>query len=212
MSTETPEQIIATAEQETAEAEQLVTALEDRVMDGDDTVTPAQIEEARGLRRFAQLRREAAAKKAAKAKQDNIDAKVLDLAAQTADELESFPIEAIAAAALEAETALAKLLDLASGREVAIRAGYQRMGGWAHQSTIADRYRADRADQVMLDGIWYRADGSQAERVVGMLLYGLTHKRDGLERLSRMVAQYDYRGEPLVYDKALAELRTVEQG
>ncbi|MFE6742326.1 hypothetical protein [Streptomyces tubercidicus] len=52
------------AEQEAAEAEQLLAALEERIRDGDDQVTPPQLAEARELGRFATLRAEAARRKA----------------------------------------------------------------------------------------------------------------------------------------------------
>lgn len=63
------EQDVTRAEQEAAEAVALVDALEDRVRDGDDAVTPDQIEQARSLGRFARLRAEATARKAEKAKE-----------------------------------------------------------------------------------------------------------------------------------------------
>lgn len=57
------------AEQEAAEADQLAAALEARVLDGDDDVTPDEIASARELGRFAQLRAEAARRKAVRARQ-----------------------------------------------------------------------------------------------------------------------------------------------
>ncbi|MFD7968586.1 hypothetical protein [Streptomyces clavifer] len=59
---------VTTAEQEAREATGLVTALEERVRDGDDTVTPEQIAAARELGHFAQLRTDATARKAVDAK------------------------------------------------------------------------------------------------------------------------------------------------
>lgn len=64
---DTDEDQVAQAEREATEAAALVDALEDRVRDGDDTVTPEQIEQARGLGRFAQLRAEATRRKAERA-------------------------------------------------------------------------------------------------------------------------------------------------
>ncbi|WP_411146990.1 hypothetical protein [Streptomyces sp. x-80] len=52
------------AEQEATEAEQLLTALEERVRDGDEHVTAQQLANARELGRFAKLRAEAARRKA----------------------------------------------------------------------------------------------------------------------------------------------------
>jgi hypothetical protein len=59
---------VAAAEQEAAEAEQLAAALEERVREGDDSVTSEQIASARELGRFARLRTEATRRKAEKAK------------------------------------------------------------------------------------------------------------------------------------------------
>lgn len=60
---------VVTTEQEAAEAEAEIGRLEERVLAGDETVTPEQIEKQRGLSRFAKLRAEAAARKAARSKQ-----------------------------------------------------------------------------------------------------------------------------------------------
>jgi hypothetical protein len=76
MTTETLAQVHAeadttvhAAEQEAQEAAALVTALEERVRDGDDAVTPEEVASARELGRFARLRAEAAQRKADRAKQ-----------------------------------------------------------------------------------------------------------------------------------------------
>ncbi|MEU3277295.1 hypothetical protein [Streptomyces antibioticus] len=58
---------IEQAEQEAAEAEQLLAALEERVRDGDEHVTAQQLADARELGRFATLRAEAARRKAERA-------------------------------------------------------------------------------------------------------------------------------------------------
>lgn len=56
------------AAQEAREAEDLITALEHRVVQGDDTVTAEQIEGQRSLSRFAKLRAQAAKRKADRAR------------------------------------------------------------------------------------------------------------------------------------------------
>ncbi|WP_427130246.1 hypothetical protein [Pseudarthrobacter sp. S9] len=63
-----PGKIIADAQQEASEAEQLVSTLEEAVKSGDDTVTFEEVEKARGLLSFVKLRQEAATRKAAKAR------------------------------------------------------------------------------------------------------------------------------------------------
>lgn len=63
------ERIVATAEAEAREATALAQALEDSIKDGDETVTPQALEEARSLRGFAKLRTEAAQRKAERARE-----------------------------------------------------------------------------------------------------------------------------------------------
>lgn len=75
---------VTTAEQEATEAEALVGALEERVRDGDDSVTVEEIAGARELGRFARLRAEAARRKADKAR----TAARLDAAQQIHDEIQ----------------------------------------------------------------------------------------------------------------------------
>ncbi|MFF2296975.1 hypothetical protein [Arthrobacter sp. NPDC058127] len=62
-----PDRIIADAEQEAKEAENLVHTLEEKVRSGDDSVTFEEVEKARGLLSFVRLRKEAAKRKAAAA-------------------------------------------------------------------------------------------------------------------------------------------------
>lgn len=59
---------VTAAEQEAQEAQDLVAALEARVIDGDDTVTPEDISNQESLSRFARLRAQFTANKAAKSK------------------------------------------------------------------------------------------------------------------------------------------------
>lgn len=63
------EKDVQTAEQEAAEAEALIGALEQKVIDGDESVTVEQIEQQRGLSRFAKLRAAAAQRKAERHRQ-----------------------------------------------------------------------------------------------------------------------------------------------
>jgi len=64
-----PQAIIANAQQEEREAAALVTTLEEKVRDGDESVTFEEVEKARGLLSFVRLRQEAARRKAAKAQE-----------------------------------------------------------------------------------------------------------------------------------------------
>lgn len=78
----TPDTILADADKEIADADTLVASLEQAVQDGDESVDADQIEKARGLAKFARLRRAAAEKKAAE-----LHAKTL------ADEFDAFMTE-----------------------------------------------------------------------------------------------------------------------
>jgi hypothetical protein len=59
-----PAEAVAAATQEAEQAEQQLASLEERVRDGDDTITPAQLAEQRELGRFARLRVDAARRQA----------------------------------------------------------------------------------------------------------------------------------------------------
>lgn len=65
-----PAEAVAAAEQEAAAAEQQLATLEERVRDGDPTVTPAQLTEQREAGMFARLRVEAAHRKAVRRQQE----------------------------------------------------------------------------------------------------------------------------------------------
>lgn len=73
---------VAAADQEALEAAQLLEALEERVRDGDDTVTPSEIASARELGNFARLRADATARKAAAAQETARTAAVHELRAE----------------------------------------------------------------------------------------------------------------------------------
>ncbi|QRX90852.1 hypothetical protein [Streptomyces noursei] len=65
--TPTEAAVVEQAEQEAAEAEQLLAALEERDRDGDKQVTAQRFTDARELGRFAKLHAEAARRKAVRA-------------------------------------------------------------------------------------------------------------------------------------------------
>ncbi|URN12497.1 hypothetical protein LUW77_14960 [Streptomyces radiopugnans] len=109
--TKTPPDDVTAAEQEAAEAEQLLTALEERVRDGDDTVTADQLASTRELGRFARLRAEAARRKAERA----AEAARLDAVAALADEIRAADTDrtALAEAVDRLTTALRDVVTLA---------------------------------------------------------------------------------------------------
>jgi hypothetical protein len=103
----TPATSVAAAEQEATEAEALAAALEERVREGDDSVTPEQVASQRELGRFARLRVEAARRKAARA----AEAARLDKCTALAAEINAY-----------AENSGQKFADLLRTAEDAVRA------------------------------------------------------------------------------------------
>jgi hypothetical protein len=75
-------EIALTPGQEVADAEALHQALEDRILDGDESVTPDELTQARGLMRFASLRKAAAERRA---EQERHDKAVADAEKYVAD-------------------------------------------------------------------------------------------------------------------------------
>lgn len=61
---------ITNPDQDIADAQALYESLEERVRAGDESVTSEELDQARGLSRFARLRKEAAQRKAAQARRD----------------------------------------------------------------------------------------------------------------------------------------------
>lgn len=114
MSTQSPEQTVADADRALADAQQDVTALEGRVINGDATVTPDQVETAHGLRRFAQLRRAAAQKRAEQAAAREAEERrtaALAEARRLLDETSKADVDELAADARRAVAALANAVD-----------------------------------------------------------------------------------------------------
>ncbi|MGV9281640.1 hypothetical protein [Streptomyces sp. NPDC003730] len=74
MSEPTPAGIEQAAAEDVRRADESLAALEQRVLDDDQDVTPAEIETARSARHFAGLRQKAAQRKAAKLRQQEADA------------------------------------------------------------------------------------------------------------------------------------------
>jgi hypothetical protein len=122
-----PDQIIADAEQEATEAEQLVTTLEEAVRSGDDSVTFEQVDKARGLLSFVRLRKEAAKRKAAAAKEaarlQACEALNTEIAARTKGDGDKFSKHLRAAV-----QALRDLYDAVDDRNTAVHGFRQRAG------------------------------------------------------------------------------------
>ncbi|MFR0359081.1 hypothetical protein [Streptomyces sediminimaris] len=112
---------ITAAEQEAHDAEELITALEERVRDGDTDVSPEQLAAQRDLGRFARLRAEAARRKHERALAADRDQRAQDAAQRARQLLADDSTEPILDAAQDAVTALARLAKLARDRNTAVQ-------------------------------------------------------------------------------------------
>ncbi|MER6361554.1 hypothetical protein [Kitasatospora sp. NPDC001527] len=181
-----PDHITATADQEVTEAEQLLAALEDRVRDGDDTVTAEQVEEARGLRRFAQLRREAAQRKAEKARLAEIDADAARRRDAFLAEITPHDLTKLPALQKQAEDALFELLELCGRYGATVHKHMNRLL-YANEGRTALAIKGNRAGLIVIDGTEYHAiDGAQvADKVLKSALQrhfeALEVRRPGIE-------------------------------
>ncbi|MFD8695621.1 hypothetical protein [Kitasatospora purpeofusca] len=177
MTNQTPDQITAAGDQEAAEAEQLLAALEDRVRDGDDTVTAEQVEEARGLRRFAQLRREAAQRKAESARKAQTNAEAARRRDAFLATVTDCTPEDIGAAAKRAEDALFELLDLVDRRNHAIQAAIPQLASPVCHESDLDVGGSYQHETVTVEGTVYAQLGgrSVADRALNEAANRLMH-------------------------------------
>ncbi|MGW7706327.1 hypothetical protein [Streptomyces sp. NPDC054771] len=117
-----PADPVEQAATEAAEADALLAALEERVRDGDDTVTPDQLASTRELGRFAKLRAEAARRKADRAAAAEAERERAATIAQAVTLVAEQANPAKVAAAYEtARTALVALLTATTTHDDAIR-------------------------------------------------------------------------------------------
>ncbi|GHC26981.1 MULTISPECIES: hypothetical protein [Streptomyces rochei group] len=109
MSEQTPEQIEQAAADDVRRADEALAALEQRVLDDDQDVTPAEIETARSARHFAGLRQRAAQKKAAKLREQQLAAERERALADARAILAEVTEDDVTAAVQAAGEAMAKL-------------------------------------------------------------------------------------------------------
>lgn len=122
------ERIVAVAETEAREAADLARALEDRVKDGDESVTPEALESARQLQGFAKLRKTAAERKAARARETERQRQLAALREEietTSPTTRAELVELLKAA----ETATAAFVEACGKRNALIQGWYDRMRG-----------------------------------------------------------------------------------
>lgn len=204
----TPEHIEALADAETAQAARDLEAIEERVINGDESVTPEQVEQVRGLARFAHLRREAAARKAGQVRQAAVDETYRQRAAEVAAELHAgISLDDIAGLALDVEASVRALLDVCARREDVINRGAVRLAG-AGQSTLADQHDGDvQQHAVKVDGVWHRRSDAEPTRILMGLVYDLTRGVWELSTLNRLAAAYEHRGAQRPMDAAIDRAR-----
>jgi hypothetical protein len=192
------------AQAEADEAAQLAAALEERVLDGDDDVTPDQIASARELGRFALLRAEASRRKAELAKKAERLRVLGDLAEEmrAADRDDEQII-----GALDAFEAALKALGEAVGAHNA------RLGDWrrrmqaqavpAHRGDAGHGIRDDAGLAYAEHGVSVSVDGARFGRLNTGELVGATVARVAEEWRHADSADQDrrygheYRGEAL---------------
>lgn len=107
---------IATAEQDAADAAALAAALEQRILDGDETITAEELAARKDLAKFAELRVEAAKRKRERATTEQLHADV-DALGREAELAATVGTTRLAAALRTAKDAMAQLFDLAAERE-----------------------------------------------------------------------------------------------
>jgi hypothetical protein len=120
------ERMVREAEAEAEEAGRLAEALEERVRDGDDSVTPAELTNARDLQKFATLRKTAAERKAVKAREAERQRQLAALK----DEILQWPgtdRAHLAELLREAETALTAFAEASVAHNAQVSGWYQRM-------------------------------------------------------------------------------------
>lgn len=81
------EQVVETCEREAVAAIDLVSELEQRVLQGDPEVTPEEFEQAKGLAKFARMRAEGAARRKAAAGKAQLEAEVARVSSLVRDAL-----------------------------------------------------------------------------------------------------------------------------
>ncbi|MGW0596115.1 hypothetical protein ACWD11_03105 [Streptomyces sp. NPDC002776] len=140
MSTMTPAEAAAairTAHDEKEQAEQAAAALEERVLNGDQDVTAAQLAEARQAVTFAELRITAAERKHAEAQQAALQESARRVAEQAVSVVADDDADELADAMREAVTAIGRLCSIAQQRHEVISGLGAQMRG------ITDQFGGD---------------------------------------------------------------------
>ncbi len=174
------------AEQEAAAT---VATLEERVRDGDITITPAELEDARGLSRFARLRKEAAERKAEKARQAAAEQRRTEVVTAARAALAEHSIDDLTGRYRAARDALRVLIEGIEQRNTTIRdVSLKLVGAGIHQSRPDLPEHWKRAVQVypggnpVIDDEGVRHAQITAGDVVLRLVHQLAAEAGGLKR------------------------------
>ncbi|MEU8891145.1 hypothetical protein [Streptomyces sp. NPDC048442] len=187
-----------TTTQETS-AGQVLARLEERVRSGDEAVTAEEIDKAHGLHRFAQLRKEAADRKAEQARADAAARTRAEAIAGAEQLLDEHHLDAIAVKYVAAREALAALVAACEARTGAVDTAARML------STAAVREASGRPD------VTAQCDGStKGTRVeIGSERHVALEPGPVLHCLVRRIADAHPRGLPLDYTYSLARQLSV---
>ncbi|KOU48989.1 hypothetical protein ADK55_19165 [Streptomyces sp. WM4235] len=125
----TPEHIEALADAETAQAARDLEAIEERVINGDESVTPEQVEQVRGLARFAHLRREAAARKAEAQREREAEERRVATLAEAQRLMDAAPKSAVYEKLAAAQQAVKELREAIHAYNHGARAAFDTLAG-----------------------------------------------------------------------------------
>lgn len=196
----TADQLVADATAEATAAANGLEDLEERVRADDPDVSPEQLEKARGLKRFTQLRREAAERKAAAAQRAAVEAAKQQALTTAREQLDGCDVEDLVVKYLAAKHALEDLVDACRERNQAIRqaAGQLLPHVYGDPLVHAAYDGSTTGGRVELDGRAYRVLDSLPGEVVGRLVYE--------------VANADTRGLEVPHGRSLAYELRVQHG
>lgn len=159
MSETTPEAILTAADAEVADADAELARLEAAVIADDPDVTPAVIEEARGRKYFASLRRQAAEKKAAALRQEQIDAKAAQARDAFLDAIAAYDLGKLPELQRQAEEALAEIMRITDGYANTVYQHVPLLAPYTKASTLpVSAYRPGYPGQgntITIDGKLY---------------------------------------------------------
>lgn len=138
-----------TPNEEIASAEALYTALEERIKAGDESVTPDELDRARGLSRFARLRAEAAERRRAQERRETAAAAVESAAADAEEFLSTMAdLDDELTAARDAFTTLCAAVDAQREEGIRVMTRLQAANAAAEQLGVPDSFDESRPARI----------------------------------------------------------------